>query len=452
MRSFFLVIVIGVLTALAQIPTNVALTPAFGTSGTNHFINPVWFGEVPGKSGTFLVVEQGGISTNTDSARIYVLVPNGSGGYTKQKFLSLKVRQDMPEMGLLGIAFHPGYVTNRKYYINYIPPTRGSFDSTLIEERTAAASLVVDAGTAPRRILGIQQPKANHNGGTLAFGKDGFLYIGMGDGGEDGSGIQTLLGSMLRIDVDHPANGLGYSIPSDNPLVSNTTAGVRKEIWAYGLRNPWKWSFDPLNGDLWVGDVGESTAEDVDKVAKGNNMGWTTMEGSGCFSYSTVKPVCNKTSLTLPVMDFTRTQAQSIIGGYVFRGNPSSVFYGAYIFGDWALHKVYALKLSGSIWQLTQIASSSVEISSFGTDSKGNIYVVGHNTGIIYLLDHTALVPVPIELRQKKPGTGLHSPRLIPVMGGNEGEYFLSNVPDMNLFSLNGDKVHPQSAGIYIAR
>ena len=447
--KFLLGILAGAFVASAQIPTNVSLTPVFGTNGTNHFINPVWFGEIPGKSGTFLVVEQGGISANTDSARIYVLVPNGSGGYSKQKFLSLKVRQDMPEMGLLGFAFHPNFITNRKYYINYIPPTRGSFDSTLIEERTAAASLLVDAGIAPRRILGIQQPKANHNGGTMAFGKDGYLYIGMGDGGEDGSGTQILLGAMLRIDVDHPANGLGYSIPSDNPFVGSTTAGVRKEIWAYGLRNPWKWSFDPLNGDLWVGDVGESTAEEVDKVAKGNNMGWTTMEGNGCFSYSAVKPACNKTGLALPIMDFTRTQAQSIIGGYVFRGNSSSVFYGAYIFGDWALHKVYALKQNGNVWQLTQIASSSIEISSFGIDAKGSLYMLGHNTGIIYLLDHSSLVPVPIEIRQKKQGTGSSTPRLIPIIGMDCTGF---SSLELNVFSLNGDRIQPQSSGVYITR
>jgi len=376
----------------ARLP-NILLKPMFGTDENNGFINPVWFGEVPGKPGTFLVAEQGN-GPYADSARVWALIPDQNGNYRKQKFLALKVRKNMMEMGLLGFAFHPDYVQNGKYYIDYIPPTRGRFDSEVVEERVADMSLLRDDGDRPRRILAIQKPKSNHNGGTMAF-KDGYLYIGTGDGGEGFHGLRTLLGAMLRIDVDHPAHGLGYSIPPDNPFARNVPRGVRGEIWAYGFRNPWKWSFDPLNGDLWVADVGESTAEEVDRVEKGNNMGWPIMEGKGCFSYSPIKPPCDERGLTLPIIDLPRSQAQCIIGGYVYRGNPSSIFYGAYIFGDWQLQSIFAMKQIRGVWEVTQITSAPAEISSFGKDSQGNLYAVGHNNGVIYLLDHPGLTAPP---------------------------------------------------------
>jgi len=390
LRRFLVSILGGTLLAVAAPLPSIQLRPVFGTDENNGFVNPVWFGEVPGKTGTFLVAEQGG-SPYADYGRIWALIPDRNGNYHKQKFLALKVRKNMMEMGLLGVAFHPDYAENGKYYIDYIPPTRGKFDSEVVEERVADASLLRDAGYVPRRILAFQKPKSNHNGGTLAF-KDGYLYIGTGDGGEEMHGLQTLLGAMLRIDVDHHARGFGYSIPPDNPFARDLQPGVRREIWAYGFRNPWKWSFDPLNGDLWVGDVGESTAEEVDRVEKGNNMGWPTMEGKACFSYNPVKPVCDRRGLTLPIIDLPRSKAQCITGGYVYRGNPSSVFYGAYIFGDWQLQNIFALKQMHGTWQVTQIATAPAAISSFGTDSFGNIYALGHNNGVIYLLDHPDLV------------------------------------------------------------
>ena len=445
----------------AQLPTNVNLKPVFGTDAANKFTLPIWFGEIPGKAGNYLVVEQGAV--NVDSARIYVLIPGTAGAYTKQKFLSLKVRQNTSEMGLLGFAFHPAFAQNRKYYICYNPPTIGSFDSTIIEERTATASLVLDAGSR-RRILGVQILKTNHKAGTLGFGRDGYLYASLGDDGQDVSDLQNLMGVLLRINVDSPAGGLGYSIPADNPFVGNTTAGVRKEIWAYGLRNTWKWSFDPLNGNLWAGDVGESTAEEVDLVTKGGNFGWPVMEGAGCFSYNATKPNCNKQGLIPPVKDFTRDQAQCITGGLVYRGNPSSVFYGAYIFGDWQLKFIYALRqLNGVFQDITKIATAPTEISSFNFDSKGAIYAVGYTNGVLYLLDHTALVPVSIGGFNKDRRAGFRRPRLIPLLqeGGLDGGSLRS---DDEFFSLDGTKAGCSGkyfqeralprvgAGVYIAR
>ncbi len=437
--------------------------PVFGTADSNAFTNPIWFGEVPGKTGTYLVVEQG-VSPYTDSARVWVLIPDSNGAYQKREFLGLKVQQNMTERGIIGFAFHPKYAQNGKYYVNYVPPVADS-DSIVIEERRAGASLLQDSGLAPRRILGVVQPTDHHHGGNMAFGRDGYLYVGMGDGGNEGNGLQTLLGAMLRLDVDHPAGGLGYSIPSTNPFKNNADTTVKKEIWAYGLRNPWRWSFDALTGGLWVADVGENTAEEVDRVAKGGNMGWPTMEGKGCFSYSDVKPACDTTGLTLPVMDFTRDQAQAIIGGYVYRGSRTSALYGAYIFGDWALKRVYAMKQIRNVWQLAQIASTTAEISSFGTDSKNNIYMLGHNDGVVYLLDLSAVVPewVPVSIQPslknesaEKPG-----PHLVPVLdGGPLGADALRNEAAATLFSLQGAKaarvgqgtVPRLSAGVYIAR
>ncbi len=443
----------------AQIPTNVNLKPMFGTDGSNKLINPVWFGEIPGKTGSYLVAEQGGISSNVDSARIWVLTPDTNGGYKKQKFLSLKVRQDATERGFMGFAFHPNYSQNGKYYVSYTGPT-GDKDSAIVDERTASVSLLQDGGSAPRRVLGFAFDSDHHHSGGIAFGRDKYLYIGYGDGGEGGNGLKTLQGAMLRIDVDNPSNGLGYGIPSNNPFVNDTTTGVRKEIWAYGFRNPWRWSFDATTGYLWVGDVGQEAAEEIDRVPKGANLGWPTMEGGGCFTYAdTAVTDCNKTGLTSPIMNLPHPDAECVIGGYMYRANRTSVFYGAYIFGDWGTGNISAMKRTLGVWQVTQIATTTAEISSFGTDSKGNIYVLGHNTGIVYLLDHSALVPTTaIEPIAYNAGERSNGPRLIPVLNGNA---FPSNT-EATLYSLDGTKVGhtPKNvdqnaprlgAGIYIA-
>lgn len=374
--------------AAADLPDGVALTPVLGTQGANKLIRPVWFGEMPGQKGVFVAVEQGAYAT--DSGRVTLFVRNAQGDYAKTVFLGLKVRQGDEEMGLLGLAFHPKYAENRKYYVNYIPPKSGEADSTFIEERVADATGRKDSGAPPRRVLTIAQTHINHNGGTLNFGQDGYLYIGTGDDGISyGQDKKTLLASILRIDVDKPSGGNGYGIPSDNPFLSSTDAAIRKEIWAHGLRNPWKWSFDPLNQDLWVADVGHNRFEEVDIVRKGENMGWATLEGNTCINPPTG---CSSAGTVPPIVVMPRDSAQCIIGGFVYRGNSASPFYGAYIFGDLLTKRIWAVTQKDRVMtEIRRIATSPANISSFGTDSDGNLYAVGYSNGIIYLLDHPQL-------------------------------------------------------------
>jgi glucose/arabinose dehydrogenase len=237
--------------ACADSPGHVGLRDFF--EGQIAFDRPVFFAQVPGKENHYLVLEQ-----HEGKASVAVF-DQGKG--SKRLFVQVQVAR-ANEMGLLGFAFHPRFAENRKYYLHYNPDLRTS----LIEERVADSSLISDAGGRPREILRIRQPYANHNGGTIAFGpKDGFLYLGFGDGGSGGDpenraqNPMNLLGKFLRIDVDRPAPGKGYSVPIDNPFVGKS--GYRPEIWAMGVRNPWKWAFHPKTGELWMGDVGQGTGE-----------------------------------------------------------------------------------------------------------------------------------------------------------------------------------------------
>jgi glucose/arabinose dehydrogenase len=394
MARFSFIILAAALTALCQIPNNARLTAVFGTI---RFDRAVWMGEIPGKKGHFLVAEQGSGAT-TDSARLWVIQPQGNS-HSKTGFAGFRVKRGMGEMGLLGCAFHPQFTANRKYYVHYNPNTTP--DSSVIEERTTDATLLKDSGNPPRRVLGLQQPAENHNGGTLNFGKDGYLYVGFGDGAGGPRGTKkSLLGAILRIDVDSPSGGKGYGIPADNPFVNDPDPEVKKEIWVYGLRNPWKWSFDPLNGDLWIGDVGQSAREEINLARKGEHLGWDVMEGATCYNGTT----CDQTGLTLPVTDVVRAQASCIIGGVVYRGHPASPFYGVYLFCDHISRRVWGLKHENrSATELTQIATAPLEISAFAADADQNIYLVGYGYGAgpIYRLEHAQLTPIRVPSRRR---------------------------------------------------
>lgn len=378
-------------TSGASLPLGeVRVEAAFGTDGVNALRYPVWFGEIPGRAGTFLAVERGG----GEDGRAYVF-ERKDGEWSRRVFLTLSVGSSAAasdERGFLGLAFHPRFAENRRYFVFYMPPRKaGSGDSTVVEERRADSSLQRDAGGRPRRVLSVAQPYANHNGGTLAFGpRDGFLYIGLGDGGAAGDphgagqDLGNLLGKMLRIDVDDTVGGKPYGIPLDNPFASGKApnGGVaRPEVWAYGLRNPWKWSFDPETGDLWAGDVGQNAREEVSVIRKGENHGWRRMEGFACFDPPTG---CRKDGLTLPMADLPRDAARSITGGYVYRGE-AAAWQGAYLFGDWETRNWWALpkghKQGDPPLLLGRLPDQP---SSFGTDAKGNLYVVGYKTGRIY--------------------------------------------------------------------
>ena len=240
-------------------------------------------------------------------------------------------------------------------------------------------------------ILEVLQPFANHNGGNLLFGSDGFLYIGLGDGGSagdpqgNGQNPNTLLGAILRIDPRTPSQVRDYSLPSDNPFVG--VARFREEIWAYGLRNPWRFSFDRQTGRLWAGDVGQNSFEEVDLILPGRNYGWNILEGFHCYPPSA--STCDQTGLELPIIEYPLTGGnRSLVGGYVYRGSRLSSLRGAYIYGDF---------YSGSIWGLSYedqgdhalLVHSSLRLSSFAEDWTGKLYILSFD-GRIYRLRQKA--------------------------------------------------------------
>ncbi|MCX7999883.1 MAG: PQQ-dependent sugar dehydrogenase [Leptospiraceae bacterium] len=294
-----------------------------------------------------------------------------------------KLNPNYSEKGLLGLAFHPNYKENRKFYVNYSAPAKvvGEDHRTVISEMVTSLSNPEKAMPQTERIiLEISQPESNHNGGSILFGHDGYLYIATGDGGGAGDehgtignsqDLTNLLGKILRIDVNHPI--LPYTIPLDNP---NFPEVGKTEIYAYGLRNPWKISFDRKTKQLFVGDVGQDRFEEINIVEKGKNYGWRIMEGFECFN---PKEGCNKTGLTLPIYVYDHSEGISVIGGYVFRGNKKSPYYGKYIFGDWN-GKVFYLEETKGKWIRKNLKlKSPVEwkyIHSFGEDEVGNLYLL----------------------------------------------------------------------------
>jgi glucose/arabinose dehydrogenase len=239
-------------------------------------------------------------------------------------------------------------------------------------------------------ILRITQPFGNHNGGQLQFGPDGYLYVGMGDGGSGGDprghgqNPATLLGALLRLDVDQTDSGAGYGIPASNPFVGNDAG--RNEIWAIGLRNPWRFSFDRLTDDLYIADVGQSAWEEIDFQAAdsngGENYGWNIMEGNHCFRDSN----CDTAGLELPVFEYTRDKGCSVSGGYVYRGQQFPSLSGNYFLGDFCSGIIWSLlRQPDGNWTATQVLASDLNISSFGQDLSGELYVLDHNGGVYQL-------------------------------------------------------------------
>jgi glucose/arabinose dehydrogenase len=293
------------------------------------------------------------------------------------------------ETGLIGLAFHPNYANSPRFYVNYTR-NNGSQLQTVIAEFTVSSSSANSADPNTENILlTIDQPTDIHKGGGLAFGKDGFLYIGLGDGGPEGdpngNGQNTslLIGKMLRIDVDSAhAAGLNYAIPPSNPFVNG---GGRAEIWLYGLRNPFRFSIDSPTGDLWIGDVGQGSFEEVDHLTSsqgGSNMGWNIMEGSHCFNPPTG---CSMAGLTLPVFDYDHTQGdQCIIGGHIYHGTKMPALANGYVFGDFISGRMWVLTQSGSTFTRTFLFNVAPnDISSIGQDQAGELYVARISSGVV---------------------------------------------------------------------
>ena len=331
------------------------------------FDRPIYVGHAGDASGRLFVVEKQG--------RILVV---HNGQVRNDPFLDItdRVRSQAYEQGLFSVAFHPGYPTNGRIFVDYTDHN----GDTVVSEFTADPGQAKADPQSERVLLEIEQPYENHNGGMIAFGpQDGFLYISAGDGGSggdplgNGQNASTLLGSLLRIDVNSES---GYAIPVDNPFASQPDK--RAEIFAYGLRNVWRFSFDRITGDLWLADVGQNDLEEVHlalaPLRGGLNFGWNIMEGSACFP--PVVPNCSSEGLQLPLAEYGRDNGCSITGGYVYRGQAFPALAGAYIFGDYCSGRVWTLHLDDQgAWQMIQRADFDFLIPTFGEGGDGELYL-----------------------------------------------------------------------------
>ena len=293
-----------------------------------------------------------------------------------------QVNEGGNEEGLLGLAFDPAYENNGLFYVYYSAkkPRRSVVSRFSVNPNDPGKA---DPGSESI-VMEIAQPFSNHNGGQITFGPDGYLYIGLGDGGRggdpmlNGQNTATLLGSLIRIDVSDLAGRFRYRIPGDNPLSS--IAGAKPEMWAYGFRNPWRFSFDRETGDLWLGDVGQNLWEEINLVKKGRNYGWNVMEGAHCFR---PRNGCTETGLDLPIIEYNSSQGCSVIGGYVYRGTRLTSLFGTYLYGDFCRGTVWGLRHDGqTVIEHIVLAKVDAQITSFGEDQAGNVYILSRDDGI----------------------------------------------------------------------
>ncbi len=359
-------------TALASDPPDDLALTAFESG----FTRPIALRHAGDGSGRLFVVEQGGTIRVVENGAIVDL-----------PFLDLSTVVDTGgnEQGLLGLAFHPDYANNGFFYVNY------TYDPGANPDRTRVARYQVSAGNpnqadpgSATTILDFQQNGPNHNGGDLHFGPDGLLYIASGDGGgsEDkddlAQSLDTLLGKMLRIDVDA---AVPYAVPAGNPFV--LVAAALDEIWAYGLRNPWRFSFDRSTGDLFIGDVGQYATEEIDHQPAsspgGENYGWSCMEGDDTPNYNP----CDGTALTSPILVYDHNPECSVTGGYVYRGNIGGL-HGRYVFGDYCSGVIWFATNQNGSWSAVEWADTALRISAFGEDEAGELYAVDLAEGEIF--------------------------------------------------------------------
>ena len=335
---------------------------------------PVGMANAGDGSGRLFVIEQQG--------RIQIVQ---GGAVLPTPFLDIVplVRSSGNEQGLLGIAFHPNYRENGFFFVHY---SDLNGDTMIARYQVSADPNLADPGTATT-ILQVDQPYSNHNGGHLAFGPDGYLWIGMGDGGSGGDpqgygqNPAALLGKMLRLDVD---SALPYAIPADNPFVNSP--GFRGEIWSVGLRNPWRYSFDRLSGDLYIADVGQNSIEEVNFQPlgeRGQNYGWNLMEGSQCFRADT----CDSDGLVKPIAEYDHSQGCSVTGGFVYRGPTQTALWGAYFFADYCSGLIWSsARDQNGDWVTTLLLESNLNVSSFGEDEAGEVYLIDNGGGTLYQL------------------------------------------------------------------
>ena len=342
------------------------------------FVSPVHVTHAGDGSGRIFVVEQPG--------RIWIL---DNGAVLLVPFLDL-ASVNPPrlvaggERGLLSVVFPPGFDVKQHFYVYYTRAADGAI--VVARYRVSAGDGNVADPASEEEILVVPHPGfGNHNGGQLAFGPDGYLYIGTGDGGGGGDldnnakNPLSRLGKLLRIDVESGVQP--YKVPPDNPFLQ--AAGYRPEIWALGLRNPWRFSFDRGTGDLYIGDVGQNNIEEIDFQPAGDlvgrNYGWNIMEGDSCYPIGTVG--CNRTDLTLPVFVYDHSLGCSVTGGHVYRGSAIPSLQGVYLFGDLCSGRVWGLRKSGAAWDNALLADTTLTITTFGEDESGNVYVVNYANG-----------------------------------------------------------------------
>jgi len=347
---------------------NLSFTDPVGIYQAGDGTNRLFVLEQPGK---IMVFNNESSVGNTETFLNIMSIVDQDGGYTEE--------------GLLGLAFHPNFSENGYFFVNY---------TDYGPKRNVIARYTVSAGNPNQAdyrssliILEVNQPYTNHNGGQMGFGVDGYLYISFGDGGSagdpqgNGQNLNTLLGTLVRIDVDNSSNGQNYSIPPDNPFVSTP---ARNEIYAYGLRNMWRFSWDPVTGLLWGADVGQYSWEEIDIIYPGLNYGWNTMEGYHCYPAGSN---CSTDGFELPIYEYPLyvDGVCSVTGGFVYRGSNMPSLYGKYIYGDWCTGDIWALNYSGDGNSVNEsLLQSGINITSFGLDQNNEILICGD--GYIYKL------------------------------------------------------------------
>ena len=347
------------------------------------FQDPVGIHHAGDSSNRLFIIEQQG--------RIKVF-ENNSATSSSQTFLDIRsiVDQDggYTEEGLLGLAFHPNYSENGYFYVHYTDHLNGNinYPRNIVARYSVSSNNPNQANlNSEQIILIVEQPYHNHNGGQMEFGPDGYLYISFGDGGSagdpqgNGQNLSTFLGSIIRIDIDNPSGGLNYGIPSDNPFIDALNA--RDEIYAYGLRNVWRFSWDLETGLLWAADVGQNEWEEIDIIYSGLNYGWNEMEANHCYPPGSN---CNPNNFEPPIYEYELyvDGVCSVTGGYVYRGENLWMLEGKYIYGDWCTGDIWALTYDDNSNQIinTDLLQSGINITSFGTDENNELFFCGNGS------------------------------------------------------------------------
>jgi glucose/arabinose dehydrogenase len=443
----------------AAIPRTVTIRNFFGSL---TFDRPLLFQELPGHDSAYVVTQQSGAT---------ILVRRENGAWIKSVFDSVGVGgvnsgTAGQDGGLLGFAFHPGYAHNGRYYLYYVASytVRANPGRILFEERTADSTRRRrNASLAPRLLLSLDKPYIYHNGGTLKFGADGFLYTAIGDGGgandpeNRAQARDSIWGKFLRLDVDgpdaYPNNpARNYGIPADNPFVDS--AGYLPEIWALGARSPWKWDWNPFTGEIWLGDIGQGSYEEITRVPRGGNLGWRFREAAHCFNPSSN---CPSQGLTPPVFTFpSRNHGISVTGGVFFQGDTASAYHGVYFYGDFGRNKLYALRASGAgagtTWTDTATLGEVVNLVSLNKDTRGRVFAVSMcvtnsitaDAGVVYILESP-------DMRPAGDPAGIAPRRRVPPKPLAFSE-FLKHRDRYEATSLDGRRIGGVPSGAFLVR